>query len=225
MTGDRPPAPRRHPKQQRSQELVRAIQQACLEILETQGAEKLTTHRIAEVAGVHVGSLYQYFPNKDAVVAGVYNAMLAAEAETMVAISREVAEVAERSIEETLRRIIRLECDLHLRCLRLDAPFYRKYHRAIDAPALIDAKLAAHHQPSWAEWFPRLLGRHRSKLRLADLDTASFLATAALEGVLQAAVDRRPELLESEAFREDLLALLLRFLLGGDDAGGSNAAS
>jgi AcrR family transcriptional regulator len=212
MTDEFPTAPRRRPKQRRSQELVRSIQQACRKILEEQGPDKLTTHRIAQVAGVNIGSLYQYFPNKEAVVAEVYNAMLAAQAETVLAVSQEIDQMASRSIEETLRRIIDLEIGFHRRLLHLNAEFYRKHYRDFDFHKQIDPRLVAHQQPSWDEWFPTLLVRHQTTVRANDLPLASFIATRALDGVLHYAVEERPELLDSEAFREELLTLMLRFL-------------
>jgi AcrR family transcriptional regulator len=149
MNEPAPPSPRRRPKQQRSQDLVRAIQQACLKILKEQGPDRLTTHRIAETAGVTIGSLYQYFPNKEAVVADVYHAMLAAQAKMLLTVSREIEQIANRSIEETLRRILDLEIGLHRRLLRLNAQFYRKHHRDFDLRKQIGPRLVAHQQPSW----------------------------------------------------------------------------
>lgn len=63
--------PRKTPRQRRSAELVEAIYEAGARILETEGLAGLNTNRVAEVAGVSVGSLYQYFPSKEAIVAGL----------------------------------------------------------------------------------------------------------------------------------------------------------
>lgn len=60
---------RKQPRQQRSKRLVEAILQAAAEIFARLGYARATTNKIAERAGVSVGSLYQYFPNKDAVLA------------------------------------------------------------------------------------------------------------------------------------------------------------
>ncbi len=62
-------APRKLPKQARSAELVGAILQAGIRVLERDGADAFTTVRVAEQAGVSVGSLYQYFPNKESILA------------------------------------------------------------------------------------------------------------------------------------------------------------
>lgn len=59
---------RKQPKQARSAELVSAILQAAVQVLAKEGAQRFTTARVAEKAGVSIGSLYQYFPNKAAIL-------------------------------------------------------------------------------------------------------------------------------------------------------------
>ena len=59
---------RKQPKQARSTELVAAILEAAAQVLAKEGAQRFTTARVAEKAGVSIGSLYQYFPNKAAIL-------------------------------------------------------------------------------------------------------------------------------------------------------------
>lgn len=59
---------RKQPKQQRSSELVAAILEAAIRVLQHEGAQRFTMARVAERAGVSVGSLYQYFPNKQSIL-------------------------------------------------------------------------------------------------------------------------------------------------------------
>lgn len=68
----RPPSlkPRKTPVQARSAVTVDAIFEATIQVLLDGGLERLTTTRVAERAGVSVGTLYQYFPNKEALLAG-----------------------------------------------------------------------------------------------------------------------------------------------------------
>jgi DNA-binding transcriptional regulator YbjK len=63
------PRSRRAPKQDRSREIVSAIVAAGRELLARDGPASLTTNRIAERAGVSIGSLYRYFADKDAILA------------------------------------------------------------------------------------------------------------------------------------------------------------
>jgi AcrR family transcriptional regulator len=59
---------RKQPKQQRSAQLVDDILEAAIRVLAREGAQRFTTARVAETAGVSIGSLYQYFPNKGAIL-------------------------------------------------------------------------------------------------------------------------------------------------------------
>ena len=66
--------PRKSPVQARSAASVDAILKATIQVLLRVGKEKLTTTRVATRAGVSVGTLYQYFPNKTCFAAGCYEA-------------------------------------------------------------------------------------------------------------------------------------------------------
>ena len=59
---------RKQPRQARSADVVAAILEAAARVLATEGAQRFTTARVAERAGVSIGSLYQYFPNKAAIL-------------------------------------------------------------------------------------------------------------------------------------------------------------
>ena len=59
---------RKSPQQARSNDLLSAVLQAAAQVLAQEGAQRFTTARVAERAGVSVGSLYQYFPNKAAIL-------------------------------------------------------------------------------------------------------------------------------------------------------------
>ncbi len=63
--------PRKNPRQRRSRVTIDSIFEATIQVLLASGVEKVTTIQIAERAGVSIGSLYQYFPNKRALMAAV----------------------------------------------------------------------------------------------------------------------------------------------------------
>jgi AcrR family transcriptional regulator len=227
MTSHIFPEPRKKPKQARAVHAVAAIEQACLKILEEEGPRHLTTNRIAEMAGVNIASLYQYFPNKEAIVAAVYAAKLATDVEASileyrpklatdveadVLETRGIENVANGSLEDALRVVIQGYVALSRRFSRLNAEFYGRYSRFFDLLTYGNKQAAVHGLPLFEEWFPTLLERHRARLRVVDLPLASLLAIRAMEGALRFAVEERPDLLESAAFQEELLALLLGFL-------------
>ncbi len=72
MSANERAAIRREPKQHRSRQTVEAVLEAVPHVLRRHGAEAITTNRIAEVAGVSIGSLYQYFPDKQAIFTALH---------------------------------------------------------------------------------------------------------------------------------------------------------
>jgi len=98
--------PRRKPKQDRSRVTRDAIFEAATQILERQGEVAFNTNRIAERAGVSVGTIYQYFPNKEAILV----AMSRAEMETLAADNIRTAKRRNRppdKIRQSIRRFIK----------------------------------------------------------------------------------------------------------------------
>lgn len=72
-----PPPNRRNPRQERARATVDAVLEAAAQVLEAKGLKGATTNAIAERAGVSVGSLYQYFPDKGSLVLALYERHLA----------------------------------------------------------------------------------------------------------------------------------------------------
>lgn len=64
-------SPRKRPQQRRSRVTIDSIFEATIQVLLAKGVDKITTIQIADRAGVSIGSLYQYFPNKRALMAAV----------------------------------------------------------------------------------------------------------------------------------------------------------
>jgi AcrR family transcriptional regulator len=127
---------RKHPKQARSAELVAAILEAAAQVLAKEGAQRFTTARVAEKAGVSVGSLYQYFPNKAAILFRLQSDEWRQTTELL----RVILEDAHRPPLERLRTLVhtfvRSECDEAAMRMALNdaAPLYR------DAPESHEAR-------------------------------------------------------------------------------------
>jgi AcrR family transcriptional regulator len=131
-------ASRKSPRQVRSTELVAAILQAAIQVLAKEGAQRFTTTRVAERAGVSVGSVYQYFPNK----ASILFRLQSDEWRQTTGMLCEILEDTQRPPPERLRILvhafIRSECEeAEVRgALNDAAPLYR------DAPEAQQAKAA-----------------------------------------------------------------------------------
>jgi AcrR family transcriptional regulator len=136
---------RKQPKQARSAELVAAILDAAIQVLTRDGAPRFTTARVAEKAGVSVGSLYQYFPNKAAILFRLQSD----EWRQTSALLRGILEDTGRPPLERLRRLvhefIRSECDEAAVRVALNdaAPLYRDAPEAREARAAGERTVAA----------------------------------------------------------------------------------
>jgi AcrR family transcriptional regulator len=82
--------PRKRPQQRRSRVTIDTIFEATIQVLLAHGLDKLTTIQIADRAGVSVGSLYQYFPNKRALLAAVVKRHVGEVVDTTIAACRSV---------------------------------------------------------------------------------------------------------------------------------------
>lgn len=109
---------RRTPRQSRSQETVEVILQATAQVLAEHGYAKASTNRIAKRAGVSVGSLYQYFPNKDALFKALIERHVSAQnAAFSELFSISAGSPPEQLIRQAVRALLashRVEPALHL---------------------------------------------------------------------------------------------------------------
>ena len=118
---------RKKPKQARANDLVAAILQAAVQVLAAEGAQRFTTTRVAERAGVSVGSIYQYFPNK----ASILFRLQCDEWRATTEMLGKTLEDTRRPPLERLRRLVHVfvksECDeADVRVALADAaPLYR----------------------------------------------------------------------------------------------------
>ena len=109
--------PRKKPVQKRSQVTVDAIVEAAARVFVREGYASATTNRIAELAGVSVGSLYEYFPNKASLLA----ALIARQVETMTTLMRErLAAVQGGPLPEIVGTIARAVIEAHYQNLELN---------------------------------------------------------------------------------------------------------
>jgi AcrR family transcriptional regulator len=195
--------PRKTPRQERSQALVDSILTAASRVLSTVGIERSTTTRIAERAGVSIGSLYQYFRDRDELLG------------TLV----------ERRLEDNLRRF-----ELELGKDAPPAAFIEQMVRAGLATYLDERPFYAtilSHAPLVSRRPLVVLARRRAQRVLAkklrerahelapmDLDVAAFVLLNAFMGVALMAVQDAPSDREKrESLERELVAMFSRYLI------------
>ena len=196
------PTPRKRPNQSRSRALVDAVTQACLRILDEEGDEALTVARIAEVSGAAVGSIYQYFPNKDAIVAMLYERVLDQESEQLLLMREKLVGVPLASaLREILANIIRVE----LRLFKLNQAFHLRYHTALHL-GMWRGPYRTASEFIEATWLP-LLQIYAHEINTPHPALAAYLLGQGLRSMIRSVLEDIPEQLESPALLDSLVAM------------------
>lgn len=204
----RPKGPRRvyrEPRQARARETVDALLAAAKTLLVRSGVQGATTNAIAELAGVSIGSLYQYFPSREAIIAELSRRHVA---RVLALIFAEVDALEGTSLRVGARRLIKLMLDVH----RQDP----ELHSAIEAshPRLAARALLAEVEVRVMSTARAYLHQHRAELVVDDLDRAAFVVVTTIEALTHEAAFRRPDLLEGEPLLDDITRLVLGYLTG-----------
>jgi AcrR family transcriptional regulator len=190
--------------QRRSQQTVAAILEATARILVEDGFKGLNTNRVAEVAGVSIGSLYQYFPNKEALVLALAEQHLAKQIDVLSGMSRELRELPlSQSIRQCIRALIEatmVDAELHRAfvtdVVHLGEPLLRKLHQQAE-----DAVRIA-------------LERRREEILPENLELAAFFLVSSVDSVILRSLTLASDRFELPSLEEELYALVLRYLTG-----------
>jgi len=198
--------PRKSASQERSRATVDALLEATTRILIKEGYDRASTNRIAEVAGVSIGSLYQYFPSKEALVAAVIDRHTQEIAEVT---RNALVKAAARPIEDAAREFVSAAIDGH----RVNPKLHGVLAEQIPRIGRLQ-KIEAFQQEGYA-LVRGYLEAHRDEIDVANLDLAAFILVTVVEALTHAAVLRRPDILNDEKakqFVDDATRLVVRYL-------------
>jgi AcrR family transcriptional regulator len=193
---------RRRPQQRRARETVEAVLDAVIRILKRDGSRGLTTNRIAEVAGVSIGSVYQYFPDKQAIFAALHQRHID-QIDRMV--QDTLVEHAASSLETLMRAMIEAMVEAHT----TDPELYELLLTEI-----------SHRTEGSAEFSVRLHGafllaissRAHELKRGRNLDTVVFVVTHMVDSLSHGAVLRRPRRLRLAEVKEEIVRAVMAYL-------------
>jgi AcrR family transcriptional regulator len=161
---------RKQPQQARSAELVATILEAAIQVLTKEGAQRFTTARVAEKAGASVGSLYQYFPNKAAILFRLQSDEWRQTSEMLRGILEDVQRPPLERLRTLVHAFIRSECEeAEMRVALNDAaPLYR------DAPEAQQVRASGDHtvQAFMSEALPE--ASEATRALAADLITTTL---------------------------------------------------
>jgi AcrR family transcriptional regulator len=197
--------PKKRPRQERSRATVDYILEAAAQILSQDGAYRLNTNRIAKKAGVAVASLYQYFPNKEAIVNALFEMELSEE---RAEFTRRSDALRDRPLEEAIRVGIQSIIDIHAKKPKLVTSILQSI------PFLGGAEALARARQQVVDLVHETMRRRQGEIRSPkNFAIKAFLVVHAIEGVIHDAAKERSEYLTDPAFAEELVEMIDRYLL------------
>ena len=198
--------PRKHASQARSRATVDALIEATARILVRESFDGVSTNRIADEAGVSIGSLYQYFPSKEALVAAVIDR----HHEELMQVARgTLAQVAALPLEQAVRKLVTVAIAAH----RVDPKLHRVLAEQIPRTGRL-RNVELFNRENYT-LFRTYLEGHRDEIRAVDLELAAFICVTSIEAVTHRAVLHHPEVLSEQrsgALVEEATRLLVRYL-------------
>jgi AcrR family transcriptional regulator len=198
---------RKSASQDRSKATVDALLAATTRVLVREGYDRASTNKIADVAGVSIGSLYQYFPSKEALVAAVIERHIG---EMLEVVRAALVRVASLPIPEAARELVRVWIEAH----RIEP----KLHRVLveQTPRVGNLEHIEKVDDEAIGLVRTYLEARRDEIIVEDLDMAAFLSVSAVEAMTHAAVLRRPELIDNPRFIDEVATLVTRYLTCGE---------
>jgi AcrR family transcriptional regulator len=199
-----PTLPRKSAVQRRSQATVDALLEATARVLTREGYDRASTNRIAAVAGVSVGSLYQYFPNKESVVAAL---VARHNREMLDLLRRGLEQVATLELEPAMRELVQAMVAAH----RVDPELHRIFDEQVPRMGAL-AEVAAIEREIFV--LVRAYLEARPEVAAADLDRATFICVTTVETLTHEIVIREPRFADSEitAFVDDITRMVVGYL-------------
>jgi AcrR family transcriptional regulator len=197
--------PRKSPVQSRSKEMVQAILEASARVLSQSGFNRSTTNRIAEVAGVSIGSLYQYFPGKDALVGALLDHQID---KNFKKIEEKLKSTEALSLEQSITLLTKSVVEIFIP----EANFFRKLFSIAPYLGRLDSIIQS--RQKGAELFKSILEKHKDRLEGKDLEILSLISVNAVMGVIQfIGMAGLPSSLSKDQLSSELENLLIGYLI------------
>src|ERR1043165_7358586 len=199
--------PRKRPRQARSRATVDSVLEATARVLVKRGFDGLTTNLVADEAGVSIGSLYQYFPNKAALV----GALIEKHVDEMQSLAlSELTRVAQLPMSEAIRSVIETMIRAHAVSPELHRVLTEQVPRVGRMAKLREIEAITHRMVAG------LLASRKAELAIEDPDMAAFVLVSAIEAITHRAALFAPELLRDPRLVDETCAMVRRYLGAAD---------
>ncbi len=212
------PATRKQPVQKRAEFTVKAIIDAAHELLLKQGVDAVTTRQVAERAGVAIGTLYQYFPDRDAILMRLAYMIMDEEVSNT---AHYLANLYRHSLEELIAGLYERSLDVERRMLELGHDFHRRHARHLNFGLYLRDKISSQPQDPEAmiAAMHRVIADHRDEIGETDRDLATFMIVRGMRNMVVTLVEERPDLLDSPALTPMLTRVAMAILAGKSGTG------
>lgn len=195
--------PRKNARQARSKRTVDAIHKAAAHILKQDGVTGFTTNHVAKEANISVGSIYQYYPNKEAILLRLMRGHIE-RANTLRPKALDAGDTI--SLAERIKTTVAW----HLDVLRED-PLLATRLSELQREVLTNAErkeFDRYHEESVRAG----LSHHRKEIKIRSLDTAALIVSQILLATTQSATAIRTNLLNDRQYEAEIVAALLSYL-------------
>jgi len=202
---------RRVPRQERSRMLVDCIRIAASEILEKDGPGALTTNNIAARAGVSIGSLYQYFANKEEILEEVFRE----QADRSFESSREWAGwVKTLPLRDVIRLLVERAVSRHREFHSFHPEFYQRHHNRLDVGLRRNEEATdGGGEPVAVTWLHQIFEARQDELRVPNSRLASVAVAYGVSATLHGLVENDLSLLYEDTLADDLAEMVCGNLL------------
>lgn len=206
------PRQKKQPRQSRAIFTVNVILEAASQLFQEGGIEAVTTRQVAQRAGVGIGTLYEYFPNRDAILIQLITRSMRKHCEQLTPLYHDVVR-QDRSLAELFSLSAAHAIDMDRTLMRYGREFHRRYARHFyfghyyhaPCPTLSQQKVLDFIEDATA----RMLDEHGGEVGEPNVALAAFLISRAVRGMVNIVIEERPELLDAPSFP----ALLQRVML------------
>jgi AcrR family transcriptional regulator len=195
--------PRKTPVQARAKVTWNAILDAAAQVLLARGYEKATTDRIAERAGVSVGSVYEYFPNKESIFAAL---TLRFNEERWAVLRQHPSDAGHSSLEQAIRSTVRAR----IAATRLNARLNTALN--LEVPHHVTAEQSKAVFNEFLEISLAALGAYAKQLRHGNLELMVTLVTHATHAAVDNIAASNAELLDSHELEDEISLMMFRYL-------------
>jgi AcrR family transcriptional regulator len=194
---------RKQPKQERARETVDVILEAMARTLVRVGYDRASTNRVALEAGVSIGSLYQYFPNKEALVA----ALIDRHTEMMTARCQgALAEAQGKPLREAVDVVIRSMVLAHAVNPRLHVLLQEQ------VPRIGKLKRIDQIHDELTNKVRQMLEERQTEVKVDDLELAAFFTVQTVDSLLHAVLSKRDGKWDSERLIQEISRVVVAYL-------------